>query len=189
MSKKHQTLGDIYISVIDLLEQQEMRYMIIGGLAVGLIGEARLTQDIDILVAVPKAGIDQLLTEARKQGFTFVSKKKVTEDINLRGVFFLQKDEFHIDFIMGTMPFEEEAFSRRKKIKFFNKNAYFPTPEDLILFKLIASRPKDILDIQSIILRHNVHLDRAYLRKWAHIISDDLQNRNIYQKLEDLLKE
>ena len=61
--------------------------------------------------------------------------------------------------------------------------------KDLILFKLIASRPKDILDIRSIILRHKKHLDTPYLRKWAQVISDDLGDVEIYTELEKLLGE
>ena len=171
------------------MEKQKHPDIIIGGLAAGLIGEARLTQDIDILIAISQEGVGDFLKQAIKCGFTFSSRKQIVEDVDLRGVFSLKRGEFHVDFILGNMPFEEEAFSRRQKIKLFNRTAYFPTPEDLILFKLIASRPKDLLDIQAIVLRHKQKLDQDYLKKWARIISDDLDDVQIYQKLEKLLKD
>ena len=50
----------------------------------------------------------------------------------------------------------------------------FPTPEDLILFKLIPAREKDLLDAKGIIARHKGKLDLAYLRKWANVIAENL---------------
>jgi hypothetical protein len=97
--------------------------------------------------------------------------------------------DFHVDFVIGSMPFEAEAFKRRRKVIFYNRYAYFPTPEDLILFKIIPARGKDILDAKSVAIRHGAKLDKAYLKKWAQVISDDLQDSRIYRRLEQVLKD
>ena len=182
------TLDKVYTKLIDLLEKENASYMIIGGLACGVIGEARLTQDIDVLIAISQDKIKKFLKTAKSKGFHFLISE-IKKNMELQGAFKLQYADFHIDFIIAGMPFEEEAFSRRRKIKLYNKKAYFPTPEDLILFKLIASRPKDILDIKAIILRHGKRLDVVYLKKWAKVISDDIGDARIYTHLEELLKE
>jgi hypothetical protein len=85
------------------------------------------------------------------------------------------------------MPFEIEAFKRRRKIKLYNKTAFFPTPEDLILFKIIPGREKDMLDAKTIVTRHKDKLDTAYLKKWGQVISDDLQDVKVYKRLENIL--
>jgi len=185
---KKSTLDKVYLKTIDLLNKEKLAYLIIGGLATGVIGEARLTQDIDVLILIPKDKVKGFLNSAKKMGFSY-SFNKIGEDINLRGVFRLMLSDFHVDFIIAGTPFEQSAFSRKKKIRLFNKVAFFPSPEDLILFKLIASRPKDILDIKAVILRHREKLDTVYLKKWARVISEDLQNFKIFARLEELLKE
>lgn len=182
------TLDKVYLKTIDLLNKEKVTYLIIGGLATGVIGEARLTQDIDVLITIAKHKIKSFLNRAKKDGFSY-SLKAVDEDIKLRGVFKLRLGDFHIDFIIAGMPFEESAFSRRQKIHLYNREAYFPSPEDLILFKLIASRPKDILDIKAIILRHRRKLDVIYLKKWAKVISGNLQKTRLYTQLQKLLEE
>lgn len=56
----------------------------------------------------------------------------------------------------------------------------------MILFKIIPGREKDILDAESIILRHKDKLSREYLEKWAMSLSDmaeDIRIWNILQKL------
>jgi hypothetical protein len=41
-----------------------------------------------------------------------------------------------------------------------------PAPEDLIIFKAVAHRPKDLLDIQAIITSHP-NLDRERIKYWV----------------------
>ncbi len=41
------------------------------------------------------------------------------------------------------------------------------TAEDLILMKLIAFRPQDTLDLDTVFERRAAELDRDYLRGWA----------------------
>jgi hypothetical protein len=38
--------------------------------------------------------------------------------------------------------------------------------EDLILFKLVAARPRDLLDVQDVLFTQG-ELDEPYLRRWA----------------------
>ena len=53
------------------------------------------------------------------------------------------------------------------------------TAEDLILFKLVASRPRDLLDIQDILFTQG-QLDETYLRRWAGPLG-------VEAKLDDVL--
>jgi hypothetical protein len=41
------------------------------------------------------------------------------------------------------------------------------SPEDVILYKLVAHRSRDLPDIENVIRRGRETLDRFYLRKWA----------------------
>lgn len=67
--------------------------------------------------------------------------------------------------------------------------ANFPSPEDFILFKLIPGRPKDLLDAESVVLRHRERLDRSYLERWAQRISDEMEGLRVFRTLETLLGE
>jgi len=53
------------------------------------------------------------------------------------------------------------------------------TAEDLILFKLIASRPRDLIDAQDVLFTQG-ELDKAYMRRWS-------QELGIAKKLEEVL--
>jgi hypothetical protein len=55
----------------------------------------------------------------------------------------------------------------------------FVTAEDLILFKLIASRPRDLIDVEEILFTQG-DLDEAYMRRWARELG-------VAEKLEEVL--
>ena len=182
------TLDEAYLKTINLLNSQENSYIVIGGLAVGMLGEARMTHDVDVLIAIDKKDINSFLELAKNNGFAF-DQKTIDSDFELKGAFRIVYDSFPVDFIVGRMPFEKEAFKRSIKLKLFKQSASFPTPEDLILFKLIPGREKDILDAKSIVLRHKNKLDISYMEKWAQVISDDLQDMRVWNSLKNLLKD
>ena len=66
--------------------------------------------------------------------------------------------------------------------------ANFPSPEDFILFKLIPGRSKDLLDVESVILRHRDTLDRDYLQQWAQRLSDEMEDLRLFNTLTRLLE-
>lgn len=86
------------------------------------------------------------------------------------------------------LAFESNAFKRKKKIKIFDILASFPSPEDLILFKIITGRKKDIIDAENVVKRHGQEIDKDYLIKWAMKLSDIAEDMRIYNRVIKLLR-
>lgn len=74
-----------------------------------------------------------------------------------------QSTEIEVDISLGFSGFEKKALSRSKKMKFKNVELNVCTTEDLILFKLVAARQRDLLDVQELMHRHKEKLDFNYL--------------------------
>lgn len=181
------TLDKVYLCIIDFLEKEKISYLIIGGLAVGVIGEARVTQDIDLIIFINKSELKTFLNKASKKGFDF-DEQKVLVDAEETGAIRLYYNDVWIDIILSSTELEESALARRKIIKLFKRRAYFPSPEDLILLKLIPGRKKDIMDAESIVIRHGKNLDRKYLEHWAQKICDEMEDMRVWKELQELLK-
>jgi hypothetical protein len=60
-----------------------------------------------------------------------------------------------------------------------------PTPEDLIIFKAVAHRPKDILDIQAIVNSHT-DLDIDRIRFWIQQFGHALEMPELWNDIADL---
>ena len=81
-----------------------------------------------------------------------------------------------VDFLVANTEFMEEVIRRAIRRKFFNKEVPFATPEDLLVFKLLADRPHDRTDVQEL-LKYHPNMDWSYIKKWckAWEIEDRLQ--------------
>jgi len=61
-----------------------------------------------------------------------------------------------------------------------------PTPEDLIIMKSIARRPKDLIDIQAI-SASNPDLDQSRIRYWIEQFGEALDMPNLWEEISVLL--
>lgn len=95
--------------------------------------------------------------------------------------------DYHADFIINTLEIGKIALERAIEVKLFNKKVKFPSPEDLILFKLIAGRELDLFDVKNIYLRYIDRLDKKYLIEWAQRICDETENMNVWNRLQVLM--
>ncbi|MDA2923410.1 hypothetical protein MYX65_01930 [Acidobacteria bacterium AH-259-L09] len=172
---------------IQLLESSEIPYFVLGGLAVGVLGEPRFTYDVDLDIQLSKDEVPSLLAKAQKVGFT-VDLNQAQQDVASFGTFRMCYEQVVIDCILASTPLEEQVLKRRQKRPLFEIDTYLPTPEDLILLKIIPGRPKDLVDAESIVLRHGTNLNRAYLEDWAKRICEEAEDFRIWRTLQDLLK-
>ena len=178
----------VFAKTIRLLKETKTPYLLIGGLAASLLGEARITNDADFIIVINDEKLKTFLKKAKKKRFKF-PEKKLWETFSLKGIFRLFCEGLHVDFIRASTELEKQAFKRKKKTKLFGKVIFIPSPEDLILFKIIPGREIDLIDIKRILTRHWDRMDRKYLENWAMKISDEAEDARIYYRLKKIMKE
>lgn len=181
------TLDEVFKKVITFLNKLKVEYIVIGGIAAGTIGEPRMTQDIDIDLLLSKKNIPDFLKKMEKAGFR-IDEEKSLKRAQKTGTFQIFLEEYHIDFIIASTDFEREAIKRKKIMNLYDIKGYFPTPEDLILFKIIPGRPIDISDIEKIGIRYSGKLDKKYLTDWARKLSGETEDSRIYNEVKRILK-
>ena len=181
-------LEDVYKKVVAFLNEEKYKYLIIDGIAAGTLGEPRIAADVDVDIIINKENISDFLDKAAKVGFK-VNKKKCLVSAEQTGVFQIILEDFHVDFIIASIDLEFTAFERAKTIKLYGIKAFFPSPEDLILLKIIPGRDKDLLDAKAVATRHKGKLDTKYLETWARKLSDEAEDMRIWTVLNTLLKD
>lgn len=180
------SLEYVYKKIIGFLKQNKYEYIVIGGIAAGVLGEPRFTADVDIDILLNKGQIGEFLNKAKKAGFKF-DVKICKNRIKGSGTFQINCGDFHIDFIIASTAFEKEAFRRKQELSLYGIKAFFPTSEDLILLKVIPGRFQDLSDIEKIITRQKEKLDVKYLENWAGQLSDEAQDARIINELQKFL--
>lgn len=155
-TEQHSSFHDPLESLVKILAHFGDQGVVIGGIAVSLLGEARFTQDLDAMVLLSVKELPHFLTVAQKEGVEprisnaegFARQNRV---LLLRHT----PTQTDIDVSLGILPFEQEVVERSLVHKVDESlQIRLPTPEDLIIMKAIAHRPKDLLDIQGIIQNH-----------------------------------
>ena len=147
------------------LDKVGIPYMVIGGQAVLLYGEPRLTRDIDITLGTTLEKLDVVLGLVENIGLksledpeTFTRKTMVLPCQD-------PSTSIRIDFIFSFSAYEQQALERVRSVKMGNAKITFASAEDLIIHKVIAGRPRDLEDIKSVLIK-NPEVDFKYIRRW-----------------------
>jgi len=171
----------------NILSEFDNQGVIIGGIAASLLGTPRYTVDLDAVLLLSTADIPKLLEVASVQGIeprildaeVFARKYRV---LLLRHI----ASGTDIDISLGNLPFETEMVERSKVVEFGSIKLSLPTPEDLIILKSVAHRPKDLADIQAIATAQ-MNLDKARIRYWVEQFGEALDLPDLWVKIEGLL--
>lgn len=147
------------------LTKAHVPYMIIGGQAVLLYGDPRLTRDIDVTLGVDVDQQAQIVDVVKNMGLTPL----VTPETFTTQTMVLPCHEpssgIRVDFIFSFTPYERQAIDRAVSVAIRNAQVRFASAEDLIIHKMLAGRPRDDEDITGILLKQR-RLDLAYIRHW-----------------------
>lgn len=162
--------------------------VIIGGIAASLLGKPRLTADVDAIIILPLEQLPHLIEIAKKAGL-FPRISDAEDFAHRHHVLLLRHEEsgINVDISLGMLPFEIEAVERGISYKVGQFAIRLTTPEDLIIFKAVAHRPKDLIDIQEIIKSHP-KLDKKRIENWVKEFARVLEMPEFWDDISKLLK-
>ena len=175
-------------------EKNKVPYMVIGGQAVLLYGEPRLTRDIDITLGFDTDRLQEILNIMTTLGYRpLPSKEKVESFVRETMVLPLHDEStgIRIDLIFSFTPYEAQAIQRAQKVWINEQSVAFASVEDVIIHKIIAMRPRDLEDVSSMVLK-NSNLDQGYIKLWLKEFDCAAQQElfvNAFQKISDAGKE
>jgi hypothetical protein len=168
------------------LKKGSIPYMVIGGQAVLLYGEPRLTRDIDITMGIGVDGLGRLKKIIPIIGLkSLVQKEKEFVERNMVFPTIDKKSGIRVDFIFSFSPYERQAIERAKDIKLGNSIVRFASLEDVVIHKVIAGRARDFEDVKSILLK-NPKYDLVYIKKWLKEFDKSLGGKflKIFRNIE-----
>lgn len=169
----------------------KIKYAVLGGIAVLLYGEPRLTMDIDVNISIDKSKIDEFLKIGRKYGF-YPIPKNIGSFVKKTGVIPMKFRKGKItgkcDVIIAENPIEFSALERAVTKKIGSVKIKVITPEDLIIHKITSSRPRDIEDLEGVIARQKGELDIKYIKLWLKKIAYANHKRGLIRLFESLVE-
>lgn len=171
-------------AVTDELEAAGLPYMVIGGVANLVWGVPRATFDADLTVWVEPAGEKKAVRRLAK-AFKAIPADPLGFMEETR-VLPLEVEGTRVDLIFGQLPYERRAIERAVPVALAGKKVRVCTPEDLVLHKLLAERPKDEEDLKGLARRKGGKLDRAYLDPLVRSLAVQLDRPDLWERFERL---
>jgi predicted nucleotidyltransferase len=149
-----------------VLTKHAIPYMIIGGQAVLLYGNPRLTKDVDVTLDLNVDSLNKAISVINEIGLKVIPENyeefvRDTMVLPVRD----EKTSIRVDLIFSFTPYEKEAIQRAQKVRLGGVDVTFAAPEDVIIHKIFAGRPRDLEDVSSILAKQP-NVDREYIRKW-----------------------
>ena len=169
------------------LNDSKVPFAVIGGVAAGLLGKYRATGDVDAVILTDESKIDIFVEDAKSYGFV-PRMENAVEFARENRVLLLRHvgDDIGVDLSLGILPFETEMIARAIRVQAVGVEIPIAPPEELIVMKALAFRPRDITDIETL-LDANEHVDLHRVRNSVQELSDALEDPEIAARLERLL--
>jgi Nucleotidyl transferase of unknown function (DUF2204) len=169
------------------LDAMKMPSMVIGGVAASVLGQPRLTQDIDALAIMPEADWADAMAGAARFGIVpriddalaFARRSRV---LLMRHV----ASGIDLDVTFGGLSFEQAAVANSEMHEVGGVRVRLPRVEDLLVMKAIARRPKDLQDIRGLLAAHP-EADVALARKWVSEFSAAMSMSDMLEEFDKLI--
>lgn len=150
-----------YEKILRAFQKQKVKYVLVGGVAMNLLGSMRGTADLDILVEMSDENLKKITKIMKKFGYHVKqpldltkiadekTRKKWIKDKNMKAFNFYKEESLEeIDIIIESPVSYEEAEKKPIRIKIGNLMLPVISINNLIKMKKKAARTIDKLDIE-----------------------------------------
>lgn len=151
--------------VLSALQEAGASACVIGGLAVVRWGQPRATADVDLSVLTPYGEESRVLGALLGR---FVARSPDARAFALahRVLLITSASGVPVDVALVAFPFELEALDRASAWEAVPGVVLRTCPaEHLVVYKLVAGRPQDLIDVEGIVRRQHARLDVDRIRE------------------------
>jgi len=184
-------LGEALSALGRVLDDLGIRWYLFGAQAVVAYGQPRLTADIDVTVDLPLDRWTELVGALTEAGFSsrvdelprFVERTRVIPVGH-------DPTGFPVDLVIaGPVGLEQEFLERARRTDLGGVEVSLISPEDLIVTKILAGRPKDLRDVKGIVREQGDRLDVERVRALLRLLEGALGRGDLAEELERSLGE
>ncbi len=141
----------VLMTIVRTFNQMRLPDMVMGGMAVRAHAIPRPTQDVDFTAALNRDQLPLFFQLVMEAGFTVPESDQTGWDdqvadmplVKLRML--LGPHAIDADISLAESDFQQRAVARREQCEVDEVSCDIVSPEDLILFKLIANRPREFV--------------------------------------------
>ena len=159
-------MEDILELVCKYLNEHNIEYAIIGGVAVIAFGIPLTTMYADYIIDMEIEGMKRLAGFLGENGF-FSTPEEIEMAVRERSHFTAieRSSLIRLDIKGVHEPQERRTLKNRRAIEYNGFKMYFASPEDTVAHKLLYGSEQDMKDAEGIYVRQLPNLDTRYLEE------------------------
>ena len=175
------SLENSLLAAVSALESLNMKYAIVGGLAVSAWARPRSTRDVDLYAGIPIEFQSRLQHELEACGFHVPA---LADELRQFGVF---RSKHHtsgvfLDIFSATGPLGESILERRRRVVLGSHQLWLISPEDLVLLKAFSDRQRDFEDL-TMLFGNGPSLDQNYINRWAQMLDESVRTSEVTESI------
>ena len=180
---------ELLTALARVLDERETRWYLFGAQAVVIWGAPRMTADVDVTVELEPAAATGFVAEMDQAGFElrirdvegFVARTRVLPFVH-------RATQVPLDVVLAGPGLEELFLDRARRIEVRGNRIPVISPEDLIVTKILAGRPKDLEDVRGILRERGTDLDIEQIRQTLELLEKALGQSDLRPVLEAELR-
>jgi hypothetical protein len=171
------------------LDELRVPWLVIGGLAVIARGVPRFTADVDATFVGDDVPLERVFETLRRHGIA----PRVDDAVGFareRHVLLVRHTASGVPFDLSVawLPFERDAIRRGEPSDCAGVVLPVARPDDLVIYKLVAFRPRDLDDAERLLLLHGSRLDVDRIVETVKDFAAALDDTERIATLERLLR-
>ena len=182
-------LLDALVALTRVFSAAGVRWYVFGAQAVVLYGQPRLTADLDVTVEGTPESVLRLLPTLRQHGFE--PRLEDAEGLLRRARVLLlihRASGLPVDLVVAGPGLEDEFLAQRRLVELGGVAVPVISPEDLIVTKILAGRPKDLDDARGVLREQDGRLDIERSRRFLRLLEQALDRSDLVGVLDQLLE-
>lgn len=181
---------ELLIALKKVLGPRRIRWYLFGAQAAVVYGSARMTMDVDVTIALRPERVRPLVAALLERGFAsrahdiaaFFERSRVIP-------LFHESTRMPLDLVVARDSLEATFLERARPIDIGGVRVPVISPEDLVVAKLFAGRPRDIEDVRSVLAAMHDSLDLRHVRVLLGQLDEAEDRADLLPTLERLLGE
>jgi hypothetical protein len=181
-------LEDAIGALARALRSARASWAVIGGIAVIARGVHRMTTDVDAVIRGDQFQVETLIELLGRHGIT-PRIANAAEFARANQVLLLEHESgVKVDLSFGWTGFEHEAIAASSRTKFGDVVAPMVSAEDLVIFKAMAARPRDLEDAKALLTMYP-SIDLARVKRKLTELANMAAEPELATGLDQILKQ
>ncbi|MPY86753.1 MAG: hypothetical protein GEU99_02410 [Luteitalea sp.] len=161
-------------------------WYLFGAQAVIAFGVPRLSADVDVTLRLAPESRHAFIDDMKAAAFEL--RAGDAELVRLTSVlpFVHSPTGMPVDVVLAGSGLEDEFLQRARPIRLEDVQVPTIDPEDLVIAKILAGRPKDLDDARGLWRIHGARLDAVRIRRVLQLLEDALAQNDLVPVFEEI---